>query len=136
MQNTVEQLGILTDQQIIVTNSQGQIVADSQNLIFESRLKDRQLKQRGTNISRKKPENRINDKNILSKQDELIAAIKRKVESGQITQEEANSWMPPRIRRNPITIDLVNKNSAILTNNYASNLKKLISIETIITIKQ
>ncbi len=53
LQNTVEQLGILTDQQIIVTNSQGQIVADSQNLNFESKLKVRRLKQREANISRK-----------------------------------------------------------------------------------
>jgi uncharacterized membrane protein affecting hemolysin expression len=52
LQNTVEQLGILTDQQIIVTNSQGQIVADSQNLNFESKLKVRRLKQREANISR------------------------------------------------------------------------------------
>ena len=113
LQNTVEQLGILTDQQIIVTNSQGQVVADSQNLNFESKLKVRRLKQREANISRKKTDNRKNNKNILPKQDELIAAIKQKVESGLITQEEANSWMPPQIRRNPITIDLVNNVSEI-----------------------
>ncbi len=113
LQNTVEQLGILTDQQIIVTNSQGQIVADSQNLNFESKLKVRRLKQREANISRKKTDNRKNNKNILPKQDELITAIKQKVESGLITQEEANSWMPPQIRRNPITIDLVNNVSEI-----------------------
>ena len=80
---------------------------------FESKLKVRRLKQREANISRKKTDNRKNNKNILPKQDELIAAIKQKVESGLITQEEANSWMPPQIRRNPITIDLVNNVSEI-----------------------
>ena len=96
LQNTIERLGILTNQQIVVTNSQGQIVADSENLKLESKLKARRLTQRGSKT-----------------RDEFIATIKQRVELGYITQEEANYWMPPRIRRNPITIDLVNNVSEI-----------------------
>ena len=174
LQNTVERLGALTNQQIVVTNSQGKIVADSEDLklmtVF-SRLKARRLSQRGTmarlegsenrrrananttsieksiekkldgaikagKITQEESEAKLKETYGLDKRttdDELIASLKQKVELGYITQEEANNWLPPRIRRKPITIDLVNKNSAILTNKYALNLKKLIRSKTLRT---
>ena len=154
LQNTVERLGALTNQQIVVTNSQGKIVADSEDLklmtVF-SRLKARRLSQRGTmarlegsenrrrananttsieksiekkldgaikagKITQEESEAKLKETYGLDKRttdDELIASLKQKVELGYITQEEANNWLPPRIRRKPITIDLVNNVSEI-----------------------
>ena len=151
LQNTVERLGSLTNQQIVVTNSQGKIVADSEDLKLMSRLKARRLSQRETMARLEGPENRRRananttsiEKSIEKKldgaikagkitqeeseaklketygldkrttDDELIVSLKQKVELGYITQEEANNWLPPRIRRKPITIDLVNNVSEI-----------------------
>ena len=136
LQNTVERLGFLTNQQIVVTNSQGQVVANSEDLKLESRLKARRRPQRemtvnleGSEKSKRAIDNttkeEINKKIADAKleetygldkpttDDELIASLKQKVELGYITQEEANNWLPPRIRRKPITIDLVNNVSEI-----------------------
>jgi len=113
LQNTVERLGALTNQQIVVTNSQGKIVADSEDLklmtVF-SRLKARRLSQRGTMARLEGSENRRRaNANTTSIEKSIDGAIK----AGKITQEEANNWLPPRIRRKPITIDLVNNVSEI-----------------------